>query len=174
MGKPYCFIDAAANAGCRSSLFNTTTAFFPCASAKICVSSCVRGRDWSITIKIISALSMYSLARRTPICSTVSWVLRIPAVSTRQIGTPFSVIHSSITSRVVPGTSVTIARSSCSSLLSRLDFPALGVPVIAVMTPSRIIRPLLDAASISSSRCSISLIAPAISGTSISSKSSSG
>ena len=58
----------------------------------------------------LSLIHIY-LAFVTPICSTRSSVSRIPAVSTKQTGTPFKEIHSSRTSLVVPGTSVTIARS---------------------------------------------------------------
>ena len=43
----------------------------------------------------------------------------------------------SIASRVVPGSSVTIARSTPRSALNRLDFPAFGRPAITVSAPSR-------------------------------------
>ena len=44
-------------------------------------------------------------------------------------------------SRVVPGTSVTIARAVPTSALNRLDLPTLGSPTIATWRPSRTTRP---------------------------------
>ena len=43
----------------------------------------------------------------------------------------------SITSRVVPGISVTMARSSRRSALRRLDFPTFGRPAMTTRAPSR-------------------------------------
>ena len=40
-----------------------------------------------------------------------------------------------MTSRVVPGISDTIARSSFNSVFSNVDFPAFGFPAITVGTP---------------------------------------
>ena len=48
---------------------------------------------------------------------------------------------SSMTSRVVPAISETIARSSFSSLFSSVDFPTFGAPTIATATPSLIAFP---------------------------------
>ena len=45
------------------------------------------------------------------------------------------VIISSIVSLVVPAIDETIALCSLSILLSKVDFPALGLPVITVETP---------------------------------------
>ena len=45
------------------------------------------------------------------------------------------------TSRVVPGSSVTIARADPTSALNRLDFPAFGGPVMTTSRPSRTSRP---------------------------------
>ncbi len=56
-------------------------------------------------------------------------------------GTPLMLTYSSITSRVVPAMSVTMAFSSRRRLLSRLDFPTFGRPIIAVAMPSRRIFP---------------------------------
>ena len=55
--------------------------------------------------------------RSTPICSTMSSVSRIPAVSTSLRGTPLMLTYSSMTSRVVPSISVTMAFSSRRRLL---------------------------------------------------------
>jgi hypothetical protein len=46
-------------------------------------------------------------------------------------------------SRVVPGTSVTIARSAPSSALKRLDLPVFGRPAITTCAPSRMMRPAM-------------------------------
>ena len=51
----------------------------------------------------------------------------------------------------MPGTSVTIARAAPASRLNRLDFPALGRPTIATVSPSRIIFPRAASASSASS-----------------------
>ena len=64
--------------------------------------------------------------RSTPICSTMSSVPRIPAVSTSLRGTPLMLTYSSITSRVVPSISVTMAFSSRRRLLRELDLPTFG------------------------------------------------
>ena len=88
-----------------------------------------------------SACSMAVRLRRTPSCSAWSFVSRTPAVSSRRTGTPLMFRTSSRTSRVVPGTGVTIARSVRRSAFSRLDFPTFGQPTIAAVTPSRRTRP---------------------------------
>ena len=74
---------------------------------------------------------------------------RIPAVS---VTTTFSPPRSSATStrsRVVPGSSVTIATSRRANALSRLDFPAFGAPSdhhrIAVANDLRLAKPGDDA-----------------------------
>ena len=46
-------------------------------------------------------------------------------------------------SRVVPATSVTIARSLSKSLFRRLDFPTLGFPTIKTLMPDLMILPVL-------------------------------
>ena len=53
---------------------------------------------------------------------------RRPAVSTSVTGMPPTSTRSVSTSRVVPGTSVTIARAAPTSALNRLDLPAFGRP----------------------------------------------
>ena len=54
---------------------------------------------------------------------------------------PFIVIISSIVSLVVPAMEETIALFSLRILLSKVDFPALGLPVITVITPFLIALP---------------------------------
>ena len=68
-----------------------------------------------------------------------------------------------MTSRVVPGTSVTIARSAPSNRLSTLDLPALGFPTIAARAPSRARRPRLKLSCNSAMSSAKRLISAAIS-----------
>ena len=49
---------------------------------------------------------------------------------------------SSMVSRVVPGISVTIARVSLRSAFISEDLPTLGLPIIAMLSPSLSIRPV--------------------------------
>ena len=84
-----------------------------------------------------SALARASRLRSMPSCSTRSSVGRMPAVSSRVRGTPSRTNWLSSRSRVVPGTSVTMARCLWLSRLSRLDLPTLGRPTIATRRPSR-------------------------------------
>ena len=65
----------------------------------------------------------------------------MPAVSRILSGTPAMFRYSSSTSRVVPGTSVTIARSCLSSAFKSDDLPTFGLPTMAVAKPSRRILP---------------------------------
>ncbi|CAG5925587.1 Uncharacterised protein [Streptococcus pneumoniae] len=96
--------------------------------------------------------------RSTPICSTMSSVSRIPAVSINLRGTPLMLTYSSMTSRVVPAISVTIALSSRKRLLRRLDFPTLGRPMMAVEIPSRRILPRRAVLRRLVSNCSNSIV----------------
>ena len=56
-------------------------------------------------------------------------------------GTPLIFINSSIVSLVVPGNSVTIALSFFDRKFNKLDFPTLGLPIIATSIPSFKILP---------------------------------
>ena len=58
---------------------------------------------------------------------------------------PFIVINSSIVSLVVPSISLTIALSSFKILFNKDDFPAFGLPIIAVFIPSLSIFPTTEA-----------------------------
>ena len=82
-----------------------------------------------------SASSSACLERWTPSASTVSSVSRIPAVSISRSRVEPTMTDSSTVSRVVPGMSVTMARSKPASALSRLDFPTFGRPTMAAATP---------------------------------------
>ena len=66
----------------------------------------------SIVQRTMAARSIALMALSIPICSTVSSVSRSPAVSKNRNRMPFISRVSSITSRVVPGMSLTMARSS--------------------------------------------------------------
>jgi hypothetical protein len=80
-------------------------------------------------------------ARRLPSISTGSVESRWPAVSIRRSGRPRTLHIASIRSRVVPGVGATMARSSRSSALSRLDLPTFGSPTITASAPSCRMRP---------------------------------
>ena len=84
-----------------------------------------------------SAAPRYLRETSIPSFSTRSVLSRSPAVSTRRNGKPSTTACASMASRVVPGISVTIARSLPSSALNREDFPALGGPAITSRAPSR-------------------------------------
>ena len=73
----------------------------------------------------------------------VSWVWRIPAVSIKRNEMPLMVKVSSITSRVVPAISETMALSSLSMAFSRVDLPTLGFPTMATGMPFFIAFPRL-------------------------------
>src|SRR5690348_7473367 len=90
----------------------------------------------STTRKTRSARASSARARRMPSLSTTSADSRKPAVSARVNSTPSSTIDSRSTSRVVPGISVTIARSLPASAFRRLDLPTLGSPTITARMPS--------------------------------------
>ena len=84
---------------------------------------------------------MLDIVRWMPICSSRSSVGRMPAVSRNRKSTPPMLAHSSITSRVVPAISETMARSSFRSRLSSVDLPTFGAPAMATATPSRMALP---------------------------------
>ena len=73
--------------------------------------------------------------------STASPVSRSPAVSVSSTRTPPICTASVSVSRVVPGISVTIARSPPSSAFSRLLLPAFGLPQSTTRKPSSSMRP---------------------------------
>ena len=119
-------------------------AFLPLSEERRFLSSGVSGWDPSMTARMRSAFSMEALALSMPICSTRLSVSRRPAVSMRTKGTPPILMDSSMVSLVVPGMSVTMARSSWRRAFRRLDFPAFGRPTMAVLRPSLIMRPSSD------------------------------
>ena len=125
----------------RSVLLSRTMRLLSWLISSNCLSWSVRGSLALRTKRTKSASCRAFLERSTPICSTRSSVSRMPAVSMSLSGTPLILTYSSITSRVVPSISVTIALSSRRRLLSRLDLPTLGRPMIAVEMPSRKILP---------------------------------
>lgn len=70
-----------------------------------------------------------------PICSTVSLVVRMPAVSMKRKLMPSMSMQSSMVSLVVPCMSDTMARSSPRSWLRSVDLPALVLPIMATGMP---------------------------------------
>ena len=73
--------------------------------------------------------------------STGSSVSRRPAVSVSTMRTPSMAMLSESVSRVVPGTSVTMARSPPTSALSSVLLPAFGLPASTTRSPSSSMRP---------------------------------
>ena len=138
----------------------------------ICRSARSRTRDASYTARIISAPSMAARLLLIPSASTRSWASLMPAVSMIRTGIPSIFRPSSIISLVVPGRSVTIARSFLRSVLRRDDLPTFGFPTIAIAAPSRNNLPSsklrLSAERRSRMSC-IEEIKPALSGSSTSS-----
>src|SRR2546426_4954491 len=84
-----------------------------------------------------------------------------PAVSTSRNGNPSITAPASMASRVVPGTSVTIARSRPRSALKSDDFPALGRPAMTSSAPSRNRSPSAAVRSNTASRSRTARHAPA-------------
>ncbi|CDD94332.1 unknown [Akkermansia sp. CAG:344] len=101
----------------------------------------VQGAEASATSRTRSADSSALLVRVMPACSITSEDSRTPAVSISRRASPASWMDSSTVSRVVPAILLTMARSYPSRVFSRLDFPTLGGPAIAVRIPSRSRRP---------------------------------
>ena len=73
----------------------------------------------------------------------------MPAVSLRRTTLPPSVKRSLSTSRVVPGTSVTMARSALKSAFIKEDLPTFGRPHNTTDAPSRSMRARLGSARLS-------------------------
>ena len=104
----------------------------------------ISNNNFDDAIKIINPYEfIFSKVLPIPSDSILSVVSRIPAVSINRKRIPSKVISSSIVSRVVPGISETMARSSLSSALSKVDLPAFGRPAITVFTPVLITLPSL-------------------------------
>ncbi len=123
-------------AGGRSVLLTATRQFFVAMPEKIAKSSGVSGLLPSKITIAKSAEARFSQTRSMPAFSIMSCGWRIPAVSTRLTGMPRISIRPVITSRVVPGISVTIALFFPVRVLSRLDLPTLGLPAITTLSPS--------------------------------------
>ena len=109
----------------------------------------------SIIHKMTYAWSIFWKVRSIPRFSIVSFVWRIPAVSINRNVTPCKLIVSSITSRVVPWISLTMAFSSFSNAFSKVDFPAFVSPIIATGMPFLIAFPTLKEWASRAITCSI-------------------
>ena len=84
-------------------------------------------------------MRMWRRAITTLNFSAISFVLplrRIPAVSMNTYSTPSCTTVSSTASRVVPAIGETIARSLPVSVLSSVDLPTFGRPMIATLMPA--------------------------------------
>ena len=89
--------------------------------------------------KIAKTISAFSTARNEfsmPIFSILSLLSRIPAVSIMRTRCVPRRKFSSIVSRVVPATSLIIARFSFKSAFKIELFPTFGLPIIAILKPS--------------------------------------
>lgn len=89
----------------------------------------------SMTQMTREAWEAFCQARSMPRFSMASVVVRRPAVSMKRYVTPPMVAVSSMVSRVVPGMSLTMARSSPTRRLRMEDLPALGLPMMATGMP---------------------------------------
>ena len=125
----------------RSSLLYIIMDGLPCAISRSSLSSEERAVLRSSTISSRSALLKASLLRSMPMLSTLSEESLIPAVSTKRRVSPRRLICSSMVSLVVPGISVTMLLSSLKRRFIREDFPTLGLPTMAVRSPSLTILP---------------------------------
>ena len=130
----------------KSVLLNTRMSRFPSQRGSIWVVSCGICETAFVASTIqstISACSNFWKVRSIPRFSMVSFVSRMPAVSINRKVIPPRLTVSSITSRVVPCMSLTMARSSFSSAFNRVDLPAFVSPMMATGTPFLMALPTL-------------------------------
>ncbi len=120
----------------RSNLFKTVRHGLLRASSMTCPSSSCQSRDASRMARTRSAFAMLSRVRRIPSFSTRPPPTLKPAVSKTLTVSPAQVVRPSTRSLVVPGIGVTIAFSSPSRELSRVDFPTFGRPAKTTNSPS--------------------------------------
>ncbi len=120
----------------RSHLFITTIVSGLCSAISA-------ASTLSTRCNLKSADAACSNARRTPSRSITSSLSRIPAVSIMTAAYPLKSMGTSITSRVVPAISETIATSLFAKAFNKLDLPTFGAPVKAIRKPSRIRSPIL-------------------------------
>ena len=122
----------------RSALFSTTSFIAePHFSNSLSISA-QSGFDTSNTKIVTSDSAATFFARLIPSISTKSSASLIPAVSVRITGIPPKSKRTSITSRVVPSISDTIATSRFANTFKIVDFPAFTGPIRAIFTPSLI------------------------------------
>lgn len=130
----------------RSALLKTRISCLPSERGSIFSDNwaiCKEASAASIIQRTMSAWSSFWKVRSIPILSIASCVSRMPAVSMKRKVIPPMLIVSSMTSRVVPWMSLTIALSSFSRTFSRVDFPAFVSPMIATGMPFLIAFPTL-------------------------------
>lgn len=122
----------------KSNLLSIITRCLSLHLGIICSDSCLycfSAQVASMTHRTIFACSNFWKLRLMPRDSIASVVSRMPAVSIKRNVIPSRFIVSSITSRVVPWISLTMARSSFSKAFNNVDFPAFVSPTIATGTP---------------------------------------
>ena len=119
----------------------------PPANVRSSSSPSLQGREESVTISTRSASLASWRVRLIPSTSTAPDAVRSPAVSLRRTKSPSHTTCPSITSRVVPGVWVTMARSSPRRALNRVDFPTLGRPMRATEKPCCRRRPPANVSS---------------------------
>mmetsp|Transcript_12067 Transcript_12067/g.44857 ORF Transcript_12067/g.44857 Transcript_12067/m.44857 type:complete len:393 (-) Transcript_12067:435-1613(-) len=100
----------------------------------------------STTSTTTSASRACCFDRLMPSSSTASFVSLAPAVSVTRTLCPFKSKPTSTASRVVPGTSETIATGRPARAFRSELFPAFGGPMRATRTPDRVISPIGGAA----------------------------
>ena len=112
----------------------------PSLISNISLSSCSNLLLASKTTITKSACFNVFFERSTPIDSTLSSISLMPAVSNKCKTIPFKLISPSTMSLVVPAISVTMAFSSPTKAFNNDDLPTLGLPTIATLMPSLIMR----------------------------------
>ena len=129
----------------RSCLLKMASAGRPSHRRAISMSASVTGPPASNTASTSPASSSFFQLRRMPSASmaSASSLPRTPAVSNRFSRMSPSCTACSTTSRVVPATGVTIARSNPASRLSSVLLPTLGRPSSTQSTPWRSTAPAL-------------------------------
>ena len=133
---------------CRSSTDSAYSAgtaprslFVPTVHKDFCTGCAMASTSGATSHSTRSAREISASARRTPSASARLSVDRRPAISTRITSRPPRSSATSRTSRVVPGSSDTMARAALLSAVSSDDLPTLGGPASATRRPSRTMRP---------------------------------
>ena len=119
----------------RSHLFITTIKSLSFTKENTCSSLGENLSEPSSKMIAISDLKDSSFVFFMPIDSSSSGLSDIPAVSERKKGIPLISMYSLTISRVVPGILLTITRSYLIRLLSNVELPQFGLPMILHLIP---------------------------------------